>query len=51
MSQLGVEQQRVPVEIELIGKPSKPKAGFSVDVEVITGEAKDALYGAGRCGV
>jgi HlyD family secretion protein len=43
MSQLGVEQQRVPVEIELLGSHKNLKPGFSVDVEVITGEAKDAL--------
>lgn len=43
MSQLGVEQQRVPVEIEFLESHQNLKPGFSVDVEVITGEAKDAL--------
>jgi HlyD family secretion protein len=43
LSQLGVEQQRVPVEIEFLESHQSLKPGFSVDVEVITGEAKNAL--------
>lgn len=43
LSQLGVEQQRVPVEIELLESHQNLRPGFGVDVEVITGEAKDAL--------
>lgn len=43
LSQLGVEQQRVPVEIEFLESHRNLKPGFNVDVEVITDEAKDAL--------
>lgn len=43
MSQLGVEQQRVPVEIEFLESHENLKPGFSVDVEVITEEIKGAL--------
>lgn len=43
VSQLGVVQQRVPVEIELLESHQNLRLGFGVDVEVITGEAKDAL--------
>lgn len=43
MSQLGVEQQRVPVEIEFAESHQNLKPGFSVDVKVITGQAMDAL--------
>ena len=39
LSQLGVEQQRVPVEIELLDSHQILRPGFGVDVEVITGEA------------
>lgn len=43
LSQLGVEQQRVPVEIELLESHQNLRPGFGVDVEVITGEAKDVM--------
>ncbi|MBA1334445.1 MAG: hypothetical protein HPY66_2294 [Firmicutes bacterium] len=43
MSQLGVEQQRVPVEIEFLESHENLKPGFSVDVEVITEEIKGVL--------
>jgi HlyD family secretion protein len=43
LSQLGVEQQRVPVEIEILESHQNLRPGFGVDVEVITGEAKDVL--------
>ena len=43
LSQLGVEQQRVPVEIELLESLQNLRPGFGVDVEVITGEAKDVM--------
>lgn len=43
VSQLGIEQQRVPVEIEMFGSHENLKPGFNVDVEVITEEVKDAV--------
>ncbi len=43
LSQLGVEQQRVPVEIELLESHQNLRPGFGVDGEVITGEATDVL--------
>lgn len=43
LSQLGVEQQRVPVEIELLESHQNLRPGLGVDVEVITGEAKDVM--------
>ena len=43
LSQPGVEQQRVPVEIELLESHQNLRPGFGVDVEVITGEAKDVM--------
>ncbi len=43
VSRLGVEQQRVPVVIGLEKTHKNLKPGFSVDVEIITHRAKDAL--------
>jgi len=43
ISQLGVEQQRVPVEIEMLDTHKNLKPGYSVDVEVVTEEVEDAL--------
>jgi HlyD family secretion protein len=43
VSQLGIEQQRVPVEIEMFGSHENLKPGFNVDVEVITEEVKDVV--------
>lgn len=43
ISPLGIEQQRVPVEISLLGQAEGLKPGFSVDVEVVTEEADGAL--------
>lgn len=43
VSRLGVEQQRVPVEIELNKGHKNLRPGFVVDVEIITHGAKDAL--------
>lgn len=43
ISQLGVEQQRVPVEIELLDTHNNLKPGYSVDVEVITEEVEDVI--------
>lgn len=43
MSQLGVEQQRVPVEIELLESHRNLRPGFGVDVEVITDKAENVL--------
>ncbi len=48
VSQLGVEQQRVPVEIELLDTHRNLKPGYSVDIEVITEEAEDALMVPGE---
>jgi len=43
MSQLGVEQQRVPVEIELLESHRNLRPGFGVDVEVITDKAENVF--------